>query len=58
MGLIIKMGIPEMLELWTKLQTKHRDGTIKKKEEELYKKWGNALKKLSADPFLSGIENT
>ena len=40
MGLIIKMGIPEMLELWTKLQTKHRDGTIKKKEEELYKKWG------------------
>ena len=39
MGFIIKMGIPEMLELWTELQTKHRDGMIKKKEEELYEKW-------------------
>lgn len=56
MGFIIKMGIPEMLELWTELQTKHRDGTIKKKEEELYKKWGYALKKLSADPFYPGLK--
>lgn len=37
MGFIIRMGIPEMLELWTELQTKYRNGTIKKKEEELYK---------------------
>ena len=51
MGFTIRMGIPEMLALWTELQTKHRDGTIKKRDEELYKKWGNALKKLSADPF-------
>ena len=56
MGFIIRMGIPEMLELWTELQTKYRNGTIKKKEEELYKKWGSALKKLSADPFYPGLQ--
>ena len=54
MGFTIRMGIPEMLALWTELQKKYRDGTIKKKDEELYKKWGNALKKLSADPFYPG----
>ena len=26
------------------------------KEEELYKKWGGALKKLSADPFYPGLQ--
>ena len=35
MGFTIRMGIPEMLALWTELQTKHRDGTIKKRDEEL-----------------------
>ncbi len=56
MGFTIRMGIPEMLALWTELQRKYRDGTIKKKDEELYKKWGNALKKLSADPFYPGLQ--
>nr|WP_279221414.1 hypothetical protein [Clostridium sp. AM45-5] len=37
MGFTIRMGIPEMMDLWTDLQTKHRDGTIRKKDEELYK---------------------
>ena len=50
MNFNIKMGIPEMLELWNDLQQKHRSGKIKKTEEQLYKKWGNALKKLSEDP--------
>ena len=44
------MGIPEMQELWLDLQEKYRSGNIKKKEEQLYKKWGKALKLLSADP--------
>ena len=56
MGFTIRMGIPEMQVLWMELQTKYRDGTIKKNEEELYKKWGNALKKLSADPFYPGLQ--
>ncbi len=55
MSYIINMGIPEMQELWDKLQQSHRDGTIKKKDEQLYKKWGNAIKKLSEDPTYPGL---
>ena len=50
MNFNIRMGIPEMQELWLDLQEKYRSGNIKKKEEQLYKKWGKALKLLSADP--------
>ena len=39
-------------ELWNSLQKQYRDGSINKKDRELYKKWGNALKKLSEDPML------
>ena len=56
MAFIIRMGIPEMLALWTELQTKYQDGTIKKKDEILCKKWGNALKKLSVDPYYPGLK--
>ena len=49
MNFNIRMGIPEMQELWLDLQEKYRSGNIKKKEEQLYKKWGKALKLLSAD---------
>lgn len=49
------MGIPEMSEMWSALQSKHRDGTISKKYEELYKKWGKALKALSTDPSYPGL---
>ena len=31
MSYAIRMGIPEMDELWNTLKTKHRDGTISKK---------------------------
>lgn len=46
----IRMGVPEMAELWNRLQTSYRDGTISKKDKELYQKWGSALKKLAQDP--------
>ena len=39
MNFNIRMGIPEMQELWLDLQEKYRSGNIKKKEEQLYKKW-------------------
>ena len=45
MNFNIRMGIPEMQELWLDLQEKYRSGNIKKKEEQLYKKWGKALKR-------------
>lgn len=51
----IRMGIPEMAELWSRLQTSYRDGTINKKDAELYKKWGAALKKLAQDPHYPGL---
>lgn len=57
MGYAIRMGIPEMDELWNTLKTKHRDGTIGKKDEDLYKKWGNALKKLSSNPMYPSLKS-
>lgn len=56
MGYMIRMGIPEMQELWDDLQGKYRSGTISKNEEKLYKKWGNTLKKLAADPFYPSLQ--
>lgn len=44
-----------MFVLWRDLQTRHRSGNIGKKDEELYKKWGNAMKKLAADPFYPSL---
>ena len=43
----IRMGIPEMHELWLDLQEKYRSGNIKKKEEQLYKKWGKTFQYLN-----------
>ena len=45
----IRMGIPEMEAMWYRLQNGHRNGANSKKDEELYVKWGNALKKLARD---------
>lgn len=53
----IRMGIPEMAELWKRLQTSYRDGAINKKDAELYKKWGSALKKLAMDPFYPSLKS-
>ena len=50
MNYTIRMGVPEMQALWNKLQQAYRTGTIKKKDEQLYKKWGRSLKKLAEDP--------
>lgn len=51
----IKMGIPEMEKLWFKLQKGHKSGLNSKCDEELYMKWGKALKKLSSDPFYPSL---
>ena len=56
MNYSIRMGIPEMEELWSSLQAKFRSGTIGKTELQLYKKWGSALKKLSEDPFYPSLK--
>jgi hypothetical protein len=51
------MGIPEMDELWNKLQTSYRDGTISKNDAELYKKWGSAVKKLAMNPHYPSLNS-
>lgn len=50
MSFVIKMGIPEIMELWNKLQEEYRAEIISKSDLQLYKKWGNALKKLKENP--------
>ena len=50
MSFIILMGLPEMEELWNKLQTEYRVGTISKNDASICKKWGKALKLLSENP--------
>ena len=40
MNFNIRMGIPEMQELWQDLQQKYRSGKIKKKEEHSIKNGG------------------
>jgi len=49
------MGIPEIQRLWNDLQKNYRSGTSNKSEEQLYKKWGKALKKLSENPNYPGL---
>lgn len=53
----IRMGIPEMSDLWDKLLSDYRKGTISKKDAELYKKWGSALKKLAMDPMYPSLNS-
>ena len=55
MQFLIRMGIPEMEELWSRLQSEYRSGAISKKDTSLYKKWGKALKLLSGDPFYPSL---
>lgn len=53
----IRMGVPEMAELWSRLQNDYRDGTICKQDRGLYKKWGAALKKLATDPHYPSLNS-
>lgn len=47
MAFKIRMGIPEMDRYWRELQQACHNGTASKDEQQLYKKWGKALKLLS-----------
>lgn len=52
----IRLGIPEMLELWTDLQTKKKLGTLSKDEDALYRKLGQAMAHLSQNPQYPGLQ--
>lgn len=51
----IRMGVPEMKDLWKALAKKNRQGKLSKSEAALYRKWGKALKFLSQNPRHPGL---
>lgn len=51
----IFMGIPEMQELWQKLQTAKQAGIISKDDLLLYNKLGKAMHLLSLNPVYPGL---
>ena len=51
----MRMGIPEMKELWESLETKIKDHTAKKNEIALFKKLVSWFKKLLSDPRYPGL---
>ncbi len=51
----IRLGIPEMAELWADLRSKVEAGVLSKDEDKLYKKWGKAMALLSNDPRHPGL---
>lgn len=54
---IIRLGIPEMEELWTSLTRKHKEGVLTSREELLYKKMGKAMLLLSNNPRHPGLQS-
>ena len=51
----IRMGVPEMRDLWDSLEAKSKAGTLSKVEAELFKKWHKALQFLSQNPRHRGL---
>ena len=51
----IRMGVPEMKNLWDSLSTKYKDGSLSKDEAELFKKWIKALRFLRQNPRHRGL---
>lgn len=52
---VIRMGVPEIIDLWDSLQAKSKEGTLSKDEAELFKKWGKALRFLRQNPRHPGL---
>ena len=53
----IHLGVPEMEELWDKLQKKHHDGSATKVEERLRRQMGKAMALLSENPRHPGLHS-
>lgn len=52
---IIRMGIPEMKQLWDDLCKKNSDNSASKDEQQLYKKLGKTLLLLANNPRHPGL---
>ncbi len=55
MNFNIRMGIPEMSNMWERLRKEFLEGSISKKDLSLYKKWGKSMKLLSENPRHPGL---
>ncbi|WP_257994356.1 hypothetical protein [Gardnerella vaginalis] len=55
MNFNIRMGIPEMSNIWERLKKEFLEGSISKKDLSLYKKWGKSMKLLSENPRHPGL---
>lgn len=53
----IRLGIPEMADLWTDLSGKAKQGSLGKDESALYKKMGKAMNLLANDPRYPGLHS-
>ena len=53
----IRMGIPEMKQIWENLEKKYNSNTLSKTETELFKKLINCFKKLSNDSHYPGLQS-
>lgn len=54
----IHLGIPEMEELWNRLEKRHLSGSATKAEEKLRRQMGKAMALLSRNPRLHSHEIT
>ncbi|MCR5826334.1 MAG: hypothetical protein K6G54_07195 [Oscillospiraceae bacterium] len=56
MACSIRMGVPEMAELWNGLREKNRNGTAGKDEQATYRKLGKALRLIAENPRHPGLQ--
>lgn len=52
----IRVGIPEMKDFWDDLKRRKKEHSLSGDEEELFKKFGKALRFLAADPRHRGLQ--
>ncbi len=52
----IRMGVPEMKHLWDDLKSRTKVNSLSGDEEELFKKFGKAIRFLAADPRHRGLQ--
>ena len=53
----IHLGIPEMEELWNRLEKKHQSDSVTKAEEKLRRQMGKAMALLSGNPRHPGLHS-
>ncbi len=57
MAFAIRMGQPEIEDLWKDVSTRKLAGSLGKDEEKFFKKWVKALGYLAADPRHNSLSN-